>query len=103
MLESNLRAVNDDMKLLINDAQALFQAAASLTGDKADELRSRGMRLLDAALLKAQNARNSAIASGNQIAASADGFVKENPWRVMATTAGVALLVGMLLGCKHTE
>ncbi|HEY1228296.1 MAG TPA: DUF883 domain-containing protein, partial [Ramlibacter sp.] len=41
-----------DMKTLVRDAQSLLTAAASLTGTKAEELRERGMRMLDAALGK---------------------------------------------------
>ena len=100
MLESNLHAVNNDVKQLVKDAQALFVAAATLTGEKAEEARNRGMRLLDAALVKAQEAQTSAIAAGKEMAASADDYVKENPWRAIAAAAGVGLLLGVVLHRK---
>ncbi len=100
MLESNLKVVNKDVKALVKDAQALFHAAAALTGDKAEEVRNRGMNLLDAALTKAQETRASAVVAGRDMAASADSYVKENPWRTIAAVAGVALLLGALLGRK---
>lgn len=100
MLESNLKAVNNDMKTLVKDAQALFQAAAALSGEKAEEVRGRGMRLLDAALVKAQDAQASAIIAGKVMAASADDYVKENPWRVIASAIGLGLLVGVFLSRK---
>lgn len=100
MLESNLKVVNNDMKALVKDAQALFQAAAALTGEKAEEARSRGMRLLDRALAKAQDAQASALAAGREAATSADDYVKENPWRVISVAAGVGLLLGVILGRK---
>jgi hypothetical protein len=68
MLENtrNTRSIDDsiqnasaDVKVLVKDAQALLTAAASLTGVKADELRSRGMELLDRAKVKrSSRARN---------------------------------------------
>lgn len=100
MLESNLKVVNNDMKTLVKDAQSLFQAAAALSGEKADEVRNRGMRMLDSALAKAQEAQASAVVAGKEMAASADGYVKENPWRAIAAAAGTGLLLGVILGRK---
>ena len=100
MLESNLQAVNNDVKTLVADAQALFKEAAALTGEKAEEVRNRGMRLLDTALLRAQDAQASALVAGKEMAASVDGYVKENPWRAIAAAAGVGLLMGVILGRK---
>lgn len=100
MLESNLKAVDNDVKILVKDAQALFHAAAALTGEKAEEVRNRGMRLLDTALVKAQDAQASALVAGKEMAVSADIYVKENPWRAIAAAAGVGLLAGLIVSRK---
>ncbi|MDP3841188.1 MAG: DUF883 domain-containing protein [Oxalobacteraceae bacterium] len=100
MFESNLKAINKDVNILVKDAQALFQEAAALTGDKAGEVRNRGMRLLDTALDKAHVAQAEALVAGKEMAASADHYVKENPWRTVATAAGVGILLGLILGRK---
>lgn len=100
MLENNISTVNNDVKTLVKDAQALFTAATALTGEKAEELRGRGMRALDTALAKAQEAQQSALATGKEMAHSTDVYVKENPWRAIAVAAGVGLLVGAILGRK---
>ena len=100
MLESNVRVINSDVKTLVKDAQALFQAAAALTGEKAEEARNRGMRLLDSALLKAQDVQANALVASKEMVASADDYVKENPWRAIATAAGVAFLAGIIFGRK---
>ncbi len=100
LLESNLKAVNDDVKKLINDAQALFLAAADLTGDKAEEMRNRGMRLLDRAVLAAQGAQANAMVAGREMADSAEVYVRENPWRALAAAAGVGFLAGVILAKK---
>ena len=98
MLENNVNAVTRDVKLLVTDAQALLEAAATLTGDKAEEMRKQGIELLEAALLKAQETHAQALAAGKKAALSADHYVKENPWRSIATGAGVGLLLGVILG-----
>jgi ElaB/YqjD/DUF883 family membrane-anchored ribosome-binding protein len=97
-LNGNAGAVQTDVKALLKDAQGLFQAAAALTGEKAEEMRGRGMKLLDTALSKAQQAQGQAIVKGKELAQSADVYVKENPWRTIATAAGLGLLVGVILG-----
>jgi ElaB/YqjD/DUF883 family membrane-anchored ribosome-binding protein len=89
-----------DMQTLVKDAQSLLTAAASLTGVKADELRERGMRLLDAALGKGSEYKDQAMVKGKELAQTADVYVKDNPWRTVAVAAGVGLLAGVLLGRK---
>jgi ElaB/YqjD/DUF883 family membrane-anchored ribosome-binding protein len=100
MLESNLKIVNNDVKTLVKDARALFQAAATLTGEKAEEVRDRGMCLLDTALLKAQDVQASAVVVGREMADSADIYVKKNPWPAIAAAAGMGLLTGVILSRK---
>lgn len=89
-----------DMKTLVKDAQSLLTAAASLTGTKADELRERGMRMLDAALGKGGQYKDQAMVKGKELAHTADVYVKDNPWRTVAAAAGVGVLIGILLGRK---
>jgi ElaB/YqjD/DUF883 family membrane-anchored ribosome-binding protein len=102
MLESNFLAVNNDVKLLIADAKALFSAAAALSGEKAEEMRNRGMQLLDSALVKGQSVQVTALARSKEIAVSADSYVKLNPWRIVAAAAGLGLLSGVILGRKES-
>jgi ElaB/YqjD/DUF883 family membrane-anchored ribosome-binding protein len=86
------------MKTLVKDAQELFAEAASATGDKADELRAKGLTLLEAAVEKAQAAQAVAIEKGKEVATRTDDYVHENPWRAVAISAGVGLLVGLVIG-----
>ncbi|AKU21787.1 MULTISPECIES: YqjD family protein [Telluria group] len=100
MLENNISTVNNDVKTLVKDAQALFTAATALSGEKAEELRGRGMRALESALAKAQEAQASAVAATKEAAKSTDAYVHENPWRSVAIAAGIGLLVGVIVGRK---
>ncbi|MGX4643551.1 DUF883 family protein [Massilia sp. SYSU DXS3249] len=99
-IDSGLQNAGADMKLLVKDAQAMLTAAASLTGDKADELRTRGMELLDRAMGKASQYQGQAVVKSKELAQTADVYVKDNPWRTVAAAASVGLLVGILLGRK---
>ena len=99
-IDSGLQNASADIKLLVKDAQALLTAAASLTGDKADELRARGMELLDRAMGKASQYQGQAVIKSKELAHTADVYVKDNPWRTVAAAASVGLLVGIYLGRK---
>ncbi len=100
MLTPNLKTSRNDMKTLVRDAQDLFREAASATGEKAETLRGKGLALLDTALTKAQDVQAAALDTGKELAASADDYVQENPWRAVAISAGVGLLVGLIIGRK---
>lgn len=99
-LNGNLGNVQTDVKTLVRDAQSLLTAAAALTGEKAEEMRARGMQLLDQALGKASQVQGQALVKGRELAHTADVYVKDNPWRTIAAAAGVGLLLGVILGRK---
>jgi len=96
----SLDDANTDVKALVKDAQSLLTAAAALTGNKADELRERGMEMLDVALGKAGKYQDQAVVKGKELAHTADVYVKDNPWRTVAVAAGIGLLAGVLLSRK---
>ena len=98
---SSLREAGSDTRELVADAQSMLQAAASMTGKKADELRARGMALLDQALGKASHYQDQALEKGKELAHTADVYVKDNPWRTVLAAAGVGLLVGMLVSSSR--
>jgi ElaB/YqjD/DUF883 family membrane-anchored ribosome-binding protein len=97
MTNGKAHAVQADMRTLVRDAQALFQSATALSGDKADEMRGRAMDMLDQALGRAQQVRSRAAVRGRELANSADGYVRENPWRTAVAAAGVGVVLGMLI------
>ena len=98
MLSSHLKTSRNDMKSLVRDAQELFREAATATGDTAEGLRSKGLALLDSALAKAQDAQAAALDTGKELVTNADDYVQENPWRAVAISAGVGLLLGLVIG-----
>ena len=98
MLENNLKTVRTDLRSLLRDAQDLFREATSSTGMKADDLRERGLELLDTALVKAQDLQSAALDTSKEVVDTADSYVKDNPWRAVAISAGVGVLLGMMIG-----
>lgn len=100
MLSSNLKTVRTDMKTLVRDAQELFREATTATGEKAEMLRSQGLNLLDTAITKAQEVQAAALETGKEIADSADTYVHENPWKAVGLSAGLGILIGLLIARK---
>lgn len=100
MLASNIKTVRNDMKTLVNDAQELFREATAATGEKAEELRNKGLVMLDAAMEKAQEIQAVAMEKGKQAAQTTDEFVHEHPWKAVAISAGIGLVIGMLISRK---
>src|SRR5690242_13197029 len=83
-MNGSMNDAGADMKALVKDAQSLLTAAASLTGTKADELRERGMAMLDSALGKSGQYKDQAMVKGKELARATDVYVKDNPWRTVA-------------------
>ncbi len=100
MMQTNVKTARTDMKTLLKDAQDLFRQATSATGDKADMLRTQGANLIDSAMVKAQEVQTAAMETGKEMADSADAYVQENPWKSVAISAGVGVLIGMLIARK---
>lgn len=97
MLSNNIKTVRNDMKTLVKDAQDLLREASLATGEKAEELRNRGLEMLDAAMGKAQQVQTLALEKGKEAVQTTDEFVHDHPWKAVGIAAGVGLLVGMLI------
>ncbi|MEC4723618.1 DUF883 family protein [Noviherbaspirillum sp. CPCC 100848] len=97
MQTSNIKTVRNDMRTLIKEAQDLFREATQTTGVKADELRARGLVLLDTAMERAQEVQVIAMEKGKVAAQTTDDLVREHPWQAVGVAAGAGLLIGLLL------
>lgn len=100
MVESHIKTVRNDFSTLLRDAQALLREAAGSTGGKAEELRGRGMAMLEEASGRAKELQTAAMEAGRELADSADDYVRKNPWQATAVAAGVGLLIGVLISRK---
>ena len=97
MSEATITTARNDLKALVREAQALFDEASAAGGAKADELRSRGMKMLDHALTRAHELQEAAVQKGRKIAHDTDEYVHEHPWRAIGIAGAVGVLIGMLI------
>ncbi|MGL4602948.1 MAG: DUF883 family protein [Iodobacter sp.] len=100
MFGSNNKPLDVDYENLVKKAQELLQEAASLTGDKADEVRGQAMELLDNVLGTPKSGPERMVCSCKKMVGSACGCVKTHPWNTLAAVAGIGLLLGIIFRRK---
>ena len=86
----------DDVKDLGKDAKVLARDAQAAAEEKAAELSSKCSELLQAALVAARDMPGAAAARTRDAVHTTDDYVHENPWRAVAISAGVGLVLGVL-------
>jgi len=96
MLTSNIKTARNDIKTLLQDARELFREASLVTGEHAEELRAKGMEMLDVALERGQALQAVAVEKGKVAARQTDEYVRGHPWQAVAASAGAGLLIGLL-------
>jgi ElaB/YqjD/DUF883 family membrane-anchored ribosome-binding protein len=97
MREEKLGALRSDVQLLLQEAQALFAEAAAASGKKAEELRANGDAILNRAFAQAENCHSSMLQAGKEMVTSTDDYVQSNPWRSIAISSGIGLLLGLCI------
>ena len=88
----------DDFTTVIEDSQALLKAMASAGGERADSLRGDLSRKLGDARKRLEDLQDSAVERGRAAAQYTDEYVHDNPWQSIAIGAGVAAVVGIVVG-----
>lgn len=87
-----------DFKVLMSDVEELVKATASQSGDKIAEVRGRIQNA--AAELRPRLAQAEALLreKAKIAAATTDDYVHDHPWTAMGVSAGVGLIIGLLIG-----
>lgn len=98
MTQASTQKLVADLKVLLDDAEALARETAGQAGDKVAALQLRMQQ--SAADLKPRLAYAEALLEERTKAAagSADSYVRTHPWNAMGIAAGAALLIGILVG-----
>lgn len=87
-----------DLKILMADVEDLVKATASQSGDKIAEVRGRIQQA--AADLRPRLAQAEALLrdKAKVAAATTDDYVHDHPWTAIGVSAGVGLIIGLLVG-----
>jgi ElaB/YqjD/DUF883 family membrane-anchored ribosome-binding protein len=87
-----------DFKVVVADAEALIKATANQGGDALANLRSKAEQSLAVAKSKMADAQEILVTKSKVAAKITDEYVHENPWKAIGVSAGVGLVIGLLIG-----
>jgi ElaB/YqjD/DUF883 family membrane-anchored ribosome-binding protein len=88
----------EDLKLVAQDVEELLKATANQTGEKIATARARAEESLRSAQSRLADASEEVSARARAAAGATDDFVHDNPWQAIGIAAGVAFLLGCLIG-----
>jgi ElaB/YqjD/DUF883 family membrane-anchored ribosome-binding protein len=88
----------DDLRVVARDVEELLRATAHQTGDRIDEARARAEESLRTARARLEQASEEVAAHTREAARAAERYLRDNPWQSVGIAAGVAFLLGYLIG-----
>jgi ElaB/YqjD/DUF883 family membrane-anchored ribosome-binding protein len=87
----------EDLQAVVHDAETLLKATAGQAGEKIQEARERTEESLRRAKARLSDVDGEALKRARALAGEADEYVRANPWQVIGTAAGIALVLGLLM------
>lgn len=87
-----------DLRVVITDAEELLRMTADQAGESAADIRSRVQTRMNQAKVDLIHLQDAAVAKVKAAGHATDEFVHENPWKSIGISAGVGLVVGLLIG-----
>ncbi len=88
----------EDFTAVIADSEQLLRAMASAGGEKAQALRGDLERKLRDARERLQDIQGAAADRARVAARQADDYVHDHPWESIAIGAGIAAVIGIIVG-----
>ena len=86
----------DDLRVVVEDAEALLKATAGQAGEKVDQARHRAEESVRAARERLSELEGEVTMRAREAARTTDRYVHENPWGAIGIAAGVAFILGLL-------
>ncbi len=98
---ANDGAVGDDLRDLIEQAEAMLQSLGGQTGEAAQRLRERVQATIGSARSRLASLEGDARALTDHAADTADRYVRGNPWAAVAIAAAAGVIAGALLSRRR--
>ena len=86
-----------DLKVLMNDADALIRATAGQAGEKVAAARAKAQEALKDCRARLGDLEGQVLERGKEAAQATDKFVHDQPWKAVGIAAGLGVIVGMLI------
>lgn len=98
MSDADVSQLMDDLRSVVNDAEGLLKATAGMAGDQVESARARAQDSLKAARERLGDLQDDVLAQARDAVESTDRYVRESPWAAIGIAAGVAFVIGVLVG-----
>ncbi len=86
-----------DLKVVMQDAEALLRATSAQTGEKIQEVRARAEQSLQQARERLAEVEEEALRRARELADATEEYVRDNPWQAVGIAAGIGLVLGVLI------
>ncbi|MEY3124765.1 MAG: hypothetical protein RLZZ573_1285 [Pseudomonadota bacterium] len=86
-----------DLRVVIADAEELLRITSDQASDSAADVRTRVQQKMNEAKADLVHLQEAAVAKAKAAGHATDEFVHQNPWKSIGISAGVGLLVGLLV------
>jgi ElaB/YqjD/DUF883 family membrane-anchored ribosome-binding protein len=93
----NREKLVSDARVVLDDVESLLRQAASATGQQAQELRERATEALGRARIKLSDAQVAVAENARAAARATDDWVHAHPWGAIGMAAGAGFLIGLLV------
>ena len=88
----------EDLRVVVEDAEALLKATAGQAGEKVEHARHRAEESVRQARERLGEIEGEVRARAQEAARTTDRYVHENPWGAIGIAAGAAFMLGLLAG-----
>lgn len=88
----------DELRSVLHSAEEFAHAASSQSGDKLAIARDKMEATLRNARERLGAAEDAVAASAKEAVATTERSIKDHPWSAVSISAGIGLLVGILIG-----
>ena len=87
-----------DVKLLVAYTEDLVKATASQAGEKIADIRSRAQDAVNNLKPQLVKLEHTVVEKAKSTATATDAYIHENPWTAIGVSAGIGLVIGLLIG-----
>jgi len=92
-----------DFNAVVSEADQLLKLVTEEGGDKADALRGKVERNLNAAKARLRGLEDAVMERTRATARATDEYVHENPWQTVGVAAGLSAVIGVVIGLLLTR
>ena len=96
--EALKRKLLADFNAVVTEADQLLKLVTDEGGDRADALRTRVERNLNAAKERLRSLEDAVLEKTKATARATDEYVHENPWQTVGVAAGLGAVFGIAIG-----